>query len=262
VTDDLGELERHQIEAAVAVIADVLGEDILGVALYGSAVAGGLKPRSDLDLFGVLGRPTTPGERERILRGLLGVSRRGHPDPAARSLELTLVARDAIDPWRYPPRQELQFGEWWRHEYESGDLEPWTDPNPDLATLIAQVRVEGRALVGPAPRELLPEVPAADLRRAMVESVPPLLDDLSTDIRNVLLTLARIWATLETGRFLAKDAAADRAAGRLEGADRALLERARDGYRGTVDDSWSPDDDRVEALARTLVARIEAASAG
>jgi predicted nucleotidyltransferase len=266
VTDDLparlSDLDRRQIAAAVALLEEVLGDVVLGMALYGSAVAGGLKPRSDLDLFGVLARRTAPDERATIVRRLLTLSRRGHPEPGARSLEVTLVVRDDVVPWRYPARQELQYGDWWRREYQAGDLEPWANPSPDLATLIAQVRLEGRALVGPRPAQLLPEVPVADLRRAMLDSVPPLLADLPTDTRNVLLTLARIWSTLETGRFLAKDAAADWAAERLGPADRVLLQRARDGYRGAVDETWSRDDVRVEQLAQTLVARIEATSAG
>ena len=259
---DLSDLDRRQIVAAVALLAEVLGDAMLSVSLYGSAVAGGLKPQSDLDLFGVLARQTTFDERATILRRLLRLSRRGHPDPGARSLEVTLVVQDDVVPWRYPPRQELQYGDWWRHEYESGDLEPWTNPSPDLATLIAQVRLDGRALVGPPPGELLPHVPDEDLRHAMLDSVPSLIDDLPTDTRNVLLTLARIWNTLETGRFRAKDVAADWAAQRLDAAERSLLERARDGYRGVLDETWSPDDEPIGRLARTLVARIETASAG
>ena len=183
----LSDLDRRQIGAAVAVLEDVLGDAVVGVSLYGSAVAGGLKPRSDLDLFGVLARRTTRDERATILRRLLTLSRRGHPEPGARSLEVTLVVRSDVVPWRYPPRQDLVYGDWWRREYEAGDLEPWTNPNPDLATLIAQVRLESRALVGPTAAELLPDVPVADLRQAMVDSVPSLLDDLPTDTRNVLL---------------------------------------------------------------------------
>ena len=256
----LSDLDRRQIGAAVALLEDVLGDAVVGVSLYGSAVAGGLKPRSDLDLFGVLARRTNRDERATILRRLLTLSRHGHPEPGARSLEVTLVVRSDVVPWRYPPRQDLVYGDWWRREYEAGDLEPWTNPNPDLATLIAQVRLEGRALVGPTAAELLPDVPVADLRQAMVDSVPSLLDDLPTDTRNVLLTLARIWSTLATGGFLPKDEAAEWAAEHLGGTDRELLALARDGYRGAVDETWSPDDTRVDALARTLVARIGAAS--
>ena len=39
-----------QISAALALLQQHLGDDLLAVHLYGSAVAGGLKPGSDLDL--------------------------------------------------------------------------------------------------------------------------------------------------------------------------------------------------------------------
>ena len=43
-----------------------------------------------------------------------------HGDP----LELTVVARSEVVPWRYPARRELQFGEWLRHDILSGTFEP------------------------------------------------------------------------------------------------------------------------------------------
>ena len=40
-----------QINQCVDLLKDVLGKDLLGVYLYGSAVVGGLQKYSDLDLF-------------------------------------------------------------------------------------------------------------------------------------------------------------------------------------------------------------------
>ena len=41
----------------------------------------------------------------------------------------------------------------------------------------------------------------------------------------------------------------------LAPADRALLEKARDGYRGTVADAWDNETDHVSALAHELAER-------
>jgi len=41
--------------------------------------------------------------------------------------------------------------------------------------------------------------PRADLDRSMRDVLPALIADLEDDVRNVLLTLARVWLTLETG---------------------------------------------------------------
>jgi streptomycin 3"-adenylyltransferase len=42
--------EDDQAAAVVAVAIDVLGSNVLAAYLYGSAVAGGLRRRSDLDV--------------------------------------------------------------------------------------------------------------------------------------------------------------------------------------------------------------------
>ena len=128
---------------------------------------------------------------------------------------------------------DLQFGEWLRAEFDAGELPP-SGPNPDLTLLVAMVRATSRPLVGPPAAELLDPVPAADIRRAIVDSTPGLMADIDSDTANVLLTLARGWYTLLTGDFASKDAAADWAIPLLPASHRPALARARDAYLGTV----------------------------
>jgi streptomycin 3"-adenylyltransferase len=248
-----------QVDGVVALARDVLGGNLLGAYLHGSAVAGGLRPDSDLDVLLVIGRATTDGERRDLVTGLLSRSGRGDPSGRARSLEVTVVVRSDVVPWRYPPRQDLQYGDWWRPAFEAGDLAPWPPASPDLAILVTAVLASARVLAGPPPAALLDAVPAADLARATVEGIPGLLADLATDTRNVLLTLARVWATLGTGRILPKDVAADWALARLGGAHREVLELARDGYRDGRREAWAPRLDAASACAARLVAEIGAA---
>ena len=102
-----------------------------------------------------------------------------------------------------------------RSEFERGDLPAWPAPSPDLAVLLTIVRRNGRPLFGPLPAEILDAVPRGDLDRALLDVTPDLMADLDTDTRNVILTLARIWATLTTGDILPKDTAAEWAMARL-----------------------------------------------
>jgi len=81
----------------------------------------------------------------------------------------------------------------------AGESEPWTSPNPDLAILLTATRANGVPLFGPPIEELVEPVPRADLDRSMRDVLPALIADLEDDVRNVLLTLARVWLTLETG---------------------------------------------------------------
>jgi predicted nucleotidyltransferase len=237
VTDHLPQLEQ-----VLHVVHDVLGAEVAGVFLYGSAVLGGLRPDSDLDVFVVARRRTTDRERRNLLHGLLGISGRGaRSGVPARPVELIVVAQGDVRPWRYPPRCEFLYGEWLREEFERGEV-PAPAVMPDLAPLISMVLLGDAPLFGPPPAQLLDPVPHEDLRRAIVAGVPELLADLASDTRNVLLTLARVWMTLATGTVNSKDAAASWALDRLPARHRPVLVRARSLYLGGRDSLVAPAD--------------------
>jgi predicted nucleotidyltransferase len=221
---------------------------LVALARYGSAVVGGLRPDSDLDLFGVLARRLTEGEARALIRSLVPISSRAERPAGWRPVELTLVVLDEVRPWRYPPRFDFQYGEWLREDLVAGNLAPWPPVNPDVAVLLTMVRDGGSPILGPHPADLLDPVPRQDLERAMSDELPSLVADLEPDTRNVLLTLARMWTTVATGRIVSKDEAAAWALERLPPSARLALERARAGYLGSLDDRW---DDLAAARSAT-----------
>lgn len=231
--------ESRQLETILALVDRVLGPQMLGAYRHGSAVLGGLRPTSDLDVLVVSGRRTSDPERRALVDGLLQISGPGAGRGGARPVELSVVVLGDIRPWRYPPRQEFMYGEWLRDAYERGDI-PQPEPAPDLSVLITMVLQGNAPLVGPPPGQLLDPVPPQDLNRGATAGVPGLLDELESDTRNVLLTLARVWTTLATGEIRSKDAAADWALPHLPARHRAVLARARDLYlRGEDEERWS-----------------------
>ncbi|CAL9309958.1 aminoglycoside adenylyltransferase family protein [Streptomyces sp. SudanB52_2052] len=233
----------------VELLHGVLGDSVLGVYAHGSATLGGLRPHSDVDVLAVVREPTTHGQRRALVEELLKVSGRGR-----RPVEMTVVVQDRVRPWRYPPTCDFLYGEWLREDFERGAV-PDPGPNPDLAPVLTMVLLADAPLHGPRPAELLDPVPAADLRRAIAEGVPELMAELETDTRNVLLTLARVWSTLETGGIRSKDAAAAWAIERLPAAHRPVLVRARAVYLGDEDEQW--DDLDVRPCAQHLARMIE-----
>lgn len=236
-------------------VREVLGAEVIGVYLHGSAVLGGLRPHSDTDVFAVVRRPTTHAQRRKLVERLLEVSGRRARRGPARPVELTVVVRSDVDPWRYPPRCEFQYGEWLRDAYEAGET-PAPESSPDLAPLISMVLGGDAPLYGPPPREVLAPVPPGDVARAILAGVPDLLDELESDTRNVLLTLARVWTTLADGVIRSKDDAADRALARLPAAHRPVLAHARAVYLGDEEESWAGLLPEVRAHADHVVAEI------
>jgi streptomycin 3"-adenylyltransferase len=249
----------EQAERATTILREAMGDAVLGVYLHGSAVEGGLRPRSDIDVLGVTRRPSTREERRSIVARLLAISGWHAVEGPARSIELTMVVQDEVRPWRYPPPLDLQYGDWWRAELER-DEEPWTSPNPDLAIVLTAARTSARPLVGPPITEAIDPVPVPDLRRALLDALPSLLADLEGDEANVVLTLTRMWLTMVTGAIEPKDVAAGWAIERLPVQHRAVVARARAVYVDGTADDWADLRVELRACVDLLVTAIRRAA--
>jgi predicted nucleotidyltransferase len=248
----LEDADQEQLDRVVTLVRDVLGPDAVGAYLFGSAVLGGLRPQSDLDVLVVSKRQTTREQKQRLVDRLLAISGRSTPRGPWRRVELTILVESQIRPWSYPPRMDFQYGDWLRSEFESGNLEPWPTTNPDVGTLITMVQLAYRPLLGPAPVEVFDPIPRTDYARAILEGIGAVRDDLDGDTRNVILTLARIWSTLATDDIRSKDVAADWVLPRLPEEHRQVLARARAIYLGEEEERW----DDLEAHIRPHVAYV------
>ncbi|CAM5654558.1 aminoglycoside adenylyltransferase family protein [Streptomyces aurantiogriseus] len=241
----------EEAHALVTLVRGTLGDAVLGVYLHGSAVLGGLRPHSDLDLLVVARQSLTEQQRRALLAALLPLSGRdGH-----RPVELIVVVQSEIRPWRYPPTCDFLYGDWLRGDFDRGVL-PSPAPSPDLAPLLTMTLLGDTPLYGPPPAEVLDPVPYEDLVRGITAGVAELMGDLESDTRNVLLTLARIWTTLATGTVRSKDAAAAWVLARLPQAHRPVLERARAGYTGETEEGWDDLRGRVRPAAEFLVRAV------
>lgn len=247
-----------QAQRVVGLAREVLADAVIGAYLHGSAASGGLQLTSDIDVLVVARRPTSPSEKRALIERLLPISGRGDPTGQSRSVELTIVVQGDVRPWHYPPRMEFQYGDWWRGEFERGDVTPWESPNPDLALQLEMVLQADQPLFGPPPSEVLDPIPPADVRRAMLDGIPSLLSDLDGDERNVVLTFARIWMSLATGMIRSKDAAADWALPRLPPEHRAVLEHARAIYLGEAAEEWGELLPRVRPHVDHVIGEIRA----
>jgi streptomycin 3"-adenylyltransferase len=244
--------EVHAAAHLLPLLHRTLDDTPLGICLHGSAVLAGLRPHSDIDVLVVVRRSLTQDERRALVGELMRVS----GVPGTRPVELVVVQGD-VRPWRYPPVCDFLYGEWLRDAYERGVL-PEPESSPDLAPLLTMTLAGDTALHGPPPAQLLDAVPLVDLRRAIVAGVPPLLDGLDHDTRNVLLTLARVWTTLATDTIRSKGAAADWAVERLPSEHRAVLAHARAVYLGEEQERWGGElRSGVRPCADFLVEEIE-----
>jgi len=247
---------QKQITRCMDLIKDVLKNEILGIYLYGSSILGGLQKYSDIDLFVVSNRATSLDDKKELVRQLLkisGIYMKGKNLP----VEISIVEKSQVCPWRYPPRFDFQYGEWLRKDFEEGNIEPWpTKEMPDLAILITQVLLASKTLYGANPQQILYEVPYNDYMLATLDALPCLITDLNSDTRNVLLTLSRIWSTVETDTIRSKPSAASWAIERLPKEYLQVMNRAKAICQGKEKEDWSDIKEVIRPCAEYIISQI------
>jgi streptomycin 3"-adenylyltransferase len=246
-----------QLSEVFSVIERHLEPTLLAVHLYGSAVDGGLKPYSDIDLLVTVTARLNEATRQALLNDLLEASAFPGESETLRAIEVTFVVHDDIIPWRYPAKRELQFGEWQRNDILAGISEP-AAIDVDLAILLTKAREHSVALVGPAAEELFDPVPEQDLFEALNETLKlwNSQPDWAGDERNVVLTLSRIWYTEVTGKIVPKDVAADWAMERLPAQHQPVLLEARQAYLGQKEDRLASRADQLEEFVHFVKGEI------
>ncbi len=249
---------QQQLKDSLKLLKMILGPDLLGVYLYGSSLVGGLQKYSDIDLFVVTNRVTTSEEKTRLIAKLLQISGI-YMKSTKLPIEMTLVEKAAINPWQYPPHFDFQYGDWLRKSFENGIIEPWmTYEMPDLALIVTQVLLKSKTLCGSEPDQLLAHVPYHDFMKAMLHDLNRLATDLKHDTRNVLLTYARIWSTLETNTIRSKPAAADWVMNHLPKIYQPVIKRAKSICIGVENECWDDIEALIKSCADFMVDKINA----
>ncbi|QIQ21401.1 aminoglycoside adenylyltransferase family protein [Zophobihabitans entericus] len=245
-----------EVNKTLLCIEQRLMTSLVAVYLHGSAVTGGLRPRSDIDLLVVINQPMTPQIRRDLVSDLMEISGHYPLDSAGRRpLEVIIFLSSALNPLIYPARCEFIYGEWLRSDYKAGKIpEPLCDP--ELTLVLAQARQNALPLIGPNIAHLLPMIPVKDIHQATRDMLPALIKSFAGDERNVLLTLTRMWYTMVTEKFASKDKAADWAIRRLSVEHANLLADVRNSYLRPDTEEWLHRKQELQATLALLINNI------
>ncbi|MDF8357578.1 aminoglycoside adenylyltransferase family protein [Ensifer adhaerens] len=237
-----------EAEHALCILQDMFEDTLVAVYLHGSAVSGGLRPSSDVDILAVVSQPTTHAQRESLVAELMQISGQPADPDSPRPLELIIFNQADLITAHYPARSEFVYGEWLRQEFQAGEV-PHPGSDPEFTVILLQARRAAKTLFGQEPAEILPVIAINDLLRAMSEALPALIKSLEGDERNVLLTLARMWVTVTTGTIVSKDVAAEWAMPHLPADYSPTIAAARAAYLGLENDDWTHQGARVRQTA-------------
>lgn len=220
------------LERLTAAFRDTLGDALTGVYLHGSLAGGGFRwDVSDIDLLAVVSRDVTQWEKEALLRALMAIE----PDAPPKGIEMSVVRRDALDPFLYPTPFLLHYSPAHRARAQADPAAYCRDmhgTDPDLAAHAAMTRAAGRVLTGEAIEAVFGDVP----RQAMLDSLRRDLADAQEVILRdpvyVTLNLCRAIAYRRCGLTLTKADGAAWGLAHLPEAHHACIRCALAAYTG------------------------------
>ncbi|MCT8265360.1 aminoglycoside adenylyltransferase family protein [Proteus terrae] len=244
-----------QIQQALNSLKRIFRDNLDAIYLHGSSVSGGLKPTSDIDLLVIVKAALSKDEKKLLIEDLLATSGRYPYDKLGRRpLEIAIFVGDQLQSSQYPARCEFIYGEWLRDTFEQG-ISSVEHDDPEYTLMLAQAKKDSKLLWGDS--FILPEIGIQQIRKALLDSLPNLISSIEGDERNVVLTLARMWFTMSSGKFVSKDVAANWSINKIPNEFIEIITVARDEYLYGTNVEWTKYNELLPLIVDYFSAQIK-----
>lgn len=225
---------RLRVGTLVDELTGRLGANLVGLYVCGSLAFGSFNPRwSDIDIVGVTRQPLDPDSRRSVAEAFLR-----HSQPP-RGVESMFIAEQVLRTWVFPTPYDFYFSEKRRRAYEadlrSGAWRTWYETpgmSNFLAAHIPQIQKRGVRLWGAPIEQTFPPIPDKDYVASILLDFESKKARLPATTISGVLNACRCYAYLGGGGLLSKEEAALWALRVLPRADRAIVQRALEVYRG------------------------------
>ena len=210
----------------------ILGDNLVGVYLHGSAVMGCFNPdKSDVDLLVVVKEEPSDAVKRAFLDMVVSLNETG----PAKGIEMSIVERSVCKPFAYPTPFVLHFSkmhlDWYRSNPEDY-IAKMKGTDRDLAAHITVIRARGVCLCGAPIDEVFGEVPKQDYIDSLWHDIADAEGDIAEDTMYLTLNLGRVLAFLQDGSVLSKQEGGEWGLKNLPEKYHGLLREALSEYRG------------------------------
>ena len=210
----------------------ILGDNLVGIYLHGSAVMGCFNPlKSDIDLL-VITENDMSDETKRAYMDMVVALNAQAP---AKGIEMSVVKREVCKPFVYPTPFVLHFSAMhlgWYRDNPDDYVKKMNGTDKDLAAHFTVIRARGVCLYGASVADVFGEVPAEDYMDSLWYDIADAEDDIAEDTMYLTLNLARVLAWQQEGKVLSKQEGGEWGLKNLPEKYHELLRKALSEYRG------------------------------
>ena len=217
---------------------EILGDNLTGIYLHGSAVMGCYNPeKSDIDLI-VAVEDSLSDEVKRKIMDMTVALNEAEP---AKGIEMSIVKKADCNPFIYPTPFELHFSAmhmgWYRDNPEDY-VRKMNGTDADLAAHFTIIKKRGKCLYGAPIDEVFAEVPKADYIDSIWNDIAEAEDEIADNSMYLILNLARVLAYLQDSLVLSKKEGGEWALNNLPEKYLSLIKAALSEYADAADISY------------------------
>ena len=183
---------------------EILGYNLTGIYLHGSAVMGCFNPeKSDLDLIVVVKDEIPEDEKRRFMDMVVELNKQA----PAKGLELSIVREEVCNPFVYPTPFELHFSVAHLNWYQSNPqdyIEKMKGTDRDLAAHFTIICHRGQVLYGKEIFEVFAPVSKKDYLDSIWGDIENAPEEIAENPMYLTLNLCRVLAYKKEGLLVSK----------------------------------------------------------
>lgn len=233
---------------------EILGDNLTGIYLHGSAVMGCFnEEKSDIDLIVVV-NTAIPAKTKRQYMDMIVELNASAPK---KGLELSVVTKDVCKPFVYPTPFELHFSIThlqWYQTAPSDYIDRMNGLDKDLAAHFTIICHKGKTLYGKEIKDVFEEVPREFYFDSIWYDIENAKEDITSNPTYIILNLCRVLAYKEDGLILSKRDGGDWGIGNVPEKYHGLILHALKEY--STDQLMDWDEDCMPDFAAYMTDRI------
>ena len=232
MSEDTNRIPIQIVESFVRESERIIGDNLVGIYLHGSAVMGCYNPdKSDLDFLVVLKESMMDDVKRTYMDMIVGLN----AQTPGKGIEMSIVKREVCDPFIYPTPFELHFSQMhikWYSENPDDYIRKMNGTDKDLAAHFKVIKARGKCLFGLSIDEVFSEVPEQYYMDSLWNDIEEATEEITDNTMYLTLNLARVYAWVKEKKVLSKKEGGEWGLKNLPDKYHSLLQDALKEYKG------------------------------